>query len=341
MVPFSLEIIKAITPHFRNNSKKALENLYKLLFRCEYELQRLNSTQQDPQFKGILVPTPSILRMKSKSHFSLKNSSPAPSESDLSPDTDSITPSASQQKFPVGFVDEHFDAGEGYISSLVSISTSGSDATEKELSVEERKQYLNQWLLREQRVLFLIVNCHINLREYDLALQLLEKALKHYQMTVPQQIELKSLLGSLYTQVGMISKAETIFKEVETLSPQPDQDVRCRLNRALMKFVRGQYQQASDEYDYVLKNLDHNNSTAANNRAVCLLYLNSLVKSVESLEQFIRRDPIQNLEETVVYNLCTLYDLESDKSIVKKRVIRALVARFKGEDFNLSALKLA
>lgn len=340
MVPFSLEIIKAITPHFRNNSKKALENLYKILFRCEYELQRLNSTHQDPRYKGILTPSPSILRMKSKSHFSLKNSSP-PSDSESSSDLDSITPSSSQQKFPVGFVDEHFDAGEGYISTMVSMTTSGSDATEKEISTEEKKQQLDVWVLREQRVLFLIVNCHISLREYDLALQLLEKSLKHYQTSTPQQMEMKSLLGCLYTQVGMIPKAEQVFKEVEASTADPDQDVRCRLNRGLMKFARGQYQPAVDEYDFILKNLDPNNTTAANNRAICLLYLNSLVKAVEGLEQFIRGNPAKNLEETVVYNLCTLYDLETDKSMAKKRIIRALVARFKGEDFNLSALKLA
>eukprot|EP00666_Eupelagonemidae_sp_cell4sb_P000834 gene834-22974_t len=42
----------------------------------------------------------------------------------------------------------------------------------------------------------------------------------------------------------------------------------------------------------------------------------------------------------LVYNLCTLYDLESDQSAKKKRVVKEMVERFLGDDFPQDTLKL-
>ncbi len=100
-----------------------------------------------------------------------------------------------------------------------------------------------------------------------------------------------------------------------------------------------QYNAAIDHFQGVL-DLDPNNLVAANNKAICLLYKCELSRAIAVLEELIRKDPERNLHETVVFNLCTLYDLKSDTSTDKKRGIMNLVAKFGSDSFDLTVLKL-
>lgn len=79
---------------------------------------------------------------------------------------------------------------------------------------------------------------------------------------------------------------------------------------------------------------------AANNKAICHLYTCDLTKAISFLEEVIRKDPEKNLNETLIFNLCTLYDLKSDNSVDKKKSIMALVAKFAPDSFDFSVLKL-
>ncbi len=42
----------------------------------------------------------------------------------------------------------------------------------------------------------------------------------------------------------------------------------------------------------------------------------------------------------VVFNLCTLYDLESDSSGVKKKALLAIISQFSSDDFDTSGIKV-
>ncbi len=101
-----------------------------------------------------------------------------------------------------------------------------------------------------------------------------------------------------------------------------------------------QYTNAIDHFQVVL-DLDPPNIIAANNKAICLLNTCDLSRAVSSLEDLIRKDPEKNLNETFVFNLCTLYDLKSDNSQEKKKQIMALVAKFGSDSFDFSVLKLS
>ena len=46
------------------------------------------------------------------------------------------------------------------------------------------------------------------------------------------------------------------------------------------------------------------------------------------------------LHEGLVFNLCTLYELESSKANAKKARLLETVARFKGDGFNVTCVKL-
>ena len=85
---------------------------------------------------------------------------------------------------------------------------------------------------------------------------------------------------------------------------------------------------------------DPNNCLAANNLAVCYLYTCHLIKAMHLLEDLIRKDPIKNLQESIVFNLCSLYDLYSDNTLEKKTQIMKLVSQYGNDGFDYSMLKL-
>ena len=80
---------------------------------------------------------------------------------------------------------------------------------------------------------------------------------------------------------------------------------------------------------------------ASNNAAVCLLYLGRLKDSLRQLEAMARRDPRQRLHESVLFNLTTMYELESSRSLQKKQALLEAVAGTEGDSFNTQCLKLA
>lgn len=51
-------------------------------------------------------------------------------------------------------------------------------------------------------------------------------------------------------------------------------------------------------------------------------------------------EPEENLEETLVFNLCTLYELQSSSSVDKKKALVPRVVNSASDAFDLKSLKL-
>lgn len=81
-------------------------------------------------------------------------------------------------------------------------------------------------------------------------------------------------------------------------------------------------------------------SQANNNAAVCLLYLGRLKESLGQLEGLVQQDPALYLHESVLFNLTTMYELESSRSTQKKQALLEAVACREGDSFNAQCLKL-
>lgn len=79
---------------------------------------------------------------------------------------------------------------------------------------------------------------------------------------------------------------------------------------------------------------------AINNISVCLLYMGKLKSALNLLESLVNGDPAKYLDESILFNLCTLYELESSKSGSKKQSLLGMAAKHKGDGFNTSCLKL-
>lgn len=86
--------------------------------------------------------------------------------------------------------------------------------------------------------------------------------------------------------------------------------------------------------------LNPENPTVMNNIALCHIYCGSLKEGLDYLEARITRKPHLILHETVILNLCTIYELESSYASQKKRAILDLVSQFKGDGINAACLKL-
>jgi tetratricopeptide (TPR) repeat protein len=81
---------------------------------------------------------------------------------------------------------------------------------------------------------------------------------------------------------------------------------------------------------------------AANNLSLCALYSCDLKRAVACLEDLIRQDPTNHVQEVVLFNLCTLYDLACDNptSTTKKKVLQAIAARYHLDHINPASFRI-
>ena len=79
---------------------------------------------------------------------------------------------------------------------------------------------------------------------------------------------------------------------------------------------------------------------AINNLVVCLLYTGKLKEALVRLETLVHKNPEHYLQQGILFNLCTLYELESSFAMQKKQKLLQLVTQYKGNGFNTSCLKI-
>lgn len=74
--------------------------------------------------------------------------------------------------------------------------------------------------------------------------------------------------------------------------------------------------------------------------AVCLLYCGKQKEAVNLLELVVSNNPTLGLHESLLLNLCTLYELESSTAMENKYKMLKMVAKYKGDAISLNCLKL-
>ena len=87
-------------------------------------------------------------------------------------------------------------------------------------------------------------------------------------------------------------------------------------------------------FDSVITLEESITSAAVNNYAICALYLRRIKVSIEKLENLIKENPIVHLTDSIVFNLCTLYDLSCspDMSSMRKMVLQKLSIKYHVDD---------
>ncbi|KAM9467018.1 trafficking protein particle complex subunit 12 [Clarias gariepinus] len=208
------------------------------------------------------------------------------------------------------------------------------------LTQENRQASIQLWRSRLCRVMYSMANCLLMMKDYVLAVETYQSIIQYEPQ---QRVQLLSGIGRIFLQIGDIRTAEKYFQEVEKVGqekgPGLTHDTAISMNRAFVYLSQNNYADAHTCFSSVLK-IDPNNPVANNNAAVCLLYLGRLKESLGQLESLVQQDPALYLHESVLFNLTTMYELESSRSTQKKQALLEAVAGREGDSFNTQCLKL-
>lgn len=213
------------------------------------------------------------------------------------------------------------------------------DGSAVTISAESRRVSQKLWEERERRVLYLIGNILVSLRDYDAALSVYETLMEKDE---PHKTALLSGIGRIHLQIGNLSKAAEYFRQVQLAGDTTTSSTNTTLymNKGFEAMCQNNFNEAYQNFKRAVE-ADPGNTSAVNNMAVCCLYLGRLSDALKSLEALVHSNPDKNLHEGILFNLCTLYELESSRALHKKQALLDLVSKHKGDGFPVVCLKMA
>ncbi|XP_037668819.1 trafficking protein particle complex subunit 12 [Choloepus didactylus] len=214
------------------------------------------------------------------------------------------------------------------------------DGSMSNITQENRQASIQLWRSRLGRVMYSMANCLLMMKDYVLAVEAYHSIIKYYPEQEPQ---LLSGIGRIFLQIGDIKTAEKYFQDVEKVTQKLDGlqgKIMVLMNRAFLHLGQNNFAEAHKFFTEILR-IEPTNAVANNNAAVCLLYLGKLKDSLRQLEAMVQQDPQHYLHESVLFNLTTMYELESSRSMQKKQSLLEAVAAKEGDSFNTQCLKLA
>lgn len=154
---------------------------------------------------------------------------------------------------------------------------------------------------------------------------------------------LYSSWGRIYLQCGDVFGAERKFSEARRVrvANTAESDARDFTDRGLIAVAQNDFKEA---YTFFQKSLafDPTNSLVLNNMGVCLLYLGKQKDAINTFERAITCMEHKGVSESLLLNLCTLYELESSNDVSKKLALLRQINQHKSEvNINIeSSLKL-
>ncbi|XP_043460573.1 trafficking protein particle complex subunit 12 isoform X1 [Prionailurus viverrinus] len=214
------------------------------------------------------------------------------------------------------------------------------DGSVNSITPENRRASVRLWRSRLGRVMCSMANCLLLMKDYVLAVDAYRSVIQYYPEQEPQ---LLSGIGRIFLQIGDIKTAEKYFQDVEKVTQKldgPQGKIMVLMNRAFLHLGQNNFAEAHRFFTEILR-IEPTNAVANNNAAVCLLYLGRLKDSLRQLEAMVQQDPTHYLHESVLFNLTTMYELESSRSAQKKQALLEAVASKEGDSFNTQCLKLA
>lgn len=151
------------------------------------------------------------------------------------------------------------------------------------------------------------------------------------------------MYGRVLLHVGDLEAAELAFAEAQTTDKSRCETMR-RAHKGMLLAASGKYSEAVVEYEEAAQHIGDKGKLGvliANNVAICLMHIGRLAEAVDRLEGVLRRGPEIALDEGLVFNLATLYDLAyPDSAAEKKRILQRLASRFGRQGFDLENVGL-
>nr|VZI17647.1 unnamed protein product [Spirometra erinaceieuropaei] len=206
------------------------------------------------------------------------------------------------------------------------------------------KGSLHLWRRRECRILACCLNIYLSDHDYPSAIETAELMIEQLR-PLNEHRPLYALLGRIYLRFGDLESAQRSFsRALDGLDPTDDYArAQKRTFEAEILIGQGKFDEAKKLFRGVLET-NPTNVTAANNLAVCSLYLGQLEEAIGVLESLTTpTDPVCGrpiLHDVIVANLAVLYEVESDGSAAKKLRLLERLAAVPGETVSVSSIKL-
>ena len=195
------------------------------------------------------------------------------------------------------------------------------------------KDQASLWHRRRLRILYSISNCYLLMKRLDLFISTVENQLIKNE-TVEQQIELYLLMVRILLQTGDQINAQRAYQRALSLLPSKEDLPKEFLHSQLfLSIFRNEF------YDQLSTLPIESDPISANNHGVLLLYLSKMRESLNKYESYIRSSK-ENIHEAIIYNMSTIYELESFRFPQKKQELIDYLATQVPDGFGISSLKL-
>ncbi|KAJ7945372.1 trafficking protein particle complex subunit 12 [Quillaja saponaria] len=188
-----------------------------------------------------------------------------------------------------------------------------------------------------------IIGHHLSHKEFTVSLSLISDLLNRDT----SDAVLLSKLGYIQMQIGDLEGAKNSFNRVENLMKEGNSNGSLaeiefknfvNRNKALMYIVEKDYISAVREYEGCIER-DNADMVAINNKALCLMYLRDLSDSIKVIENALETVPTVALNETVIVNLCSMYELAYVNHSDMKRTLNNWITRIAPDDFDASCTR--
>ncbi|KAF9982265.1 Trafficking protein particle complex subunit 12 [Mortierella antarctica] len=205
---------------------------------------------------------------------------------------------------------------------------------------------VRQWQDITGQLHLMVLNYLVEIKDYPAATRHARDLAKKYS----QDINFRSGLGRLYLQLGDVDRADKEFKELEDFvkshlehhSPTEQAHFKLQLtmNEALLAVTQGRWLAAKSAFEEVLVQ-EPENLAATNNLAVCELYAGQLNDAIPRIEKLMFAYPTSaGTSEALVFNMATLFELRTEGSMRRKQQMMVEVAKWAGDQFNVSTFKI-
>ncbi|KAG6831100.1 hypothetical protein H0H92_012777 [Tricholoma furcatifolium] len=191
------------------------------------------------------------------------------------------------------------------------------------------------WKERGARVCLIIASQLVEMKDYRAATKLLGPLCEQGDTSTAA---LRSSIGRLYLQSGEIQTAIKHFNIVAA-DPSAGQDIKD-MNAGLLACAEGNWALASSLFESSITR-DANNFVAVNNMSVALLAQGRLRDGIAALEAALKASPSSVVvAEPFLFNLSTLYELQSTTAAENKRNLLLEVAKWSGDGLRTTCLKM-
>eukprot|EP00250_Pteridium_aquilinum_P015448 c22582_g1_i1 orf=399-1796(-) len=362
MVPFVLRWLHAELPYHLNQPSLTMERLYSLYDRCQQRIDDLlasdNSTEvvsnantdraaivDDHHEKSELhqesVASPQIADLKNAT--AVKDLQLAGDAGEFQDPAKGISTSSNDNLQPAqAEPDSEFgDFVSGMNAAINDLEKSTKDGDGITVTVAN---LWKRWQQRQEFIMNCIVGHHLIQRDFVVVLKWFKQLLKVH----PSDPWLLSKLGYVQMQMGDLSGASYTFSEVENIVSKTEVANSFQLsvlkglvsrNKGLEHMVHKQYTEATKEFDTAMT-MNPVDIVSANNKAMCYMYNRDLIGSTKVLESILDKAPLLALNESLVLNLCSMYELAFVHNVQTKKNLSDWIQQIAPGDFDFSCTRL-